>query len=74
MASASACIPEARREYADLVGLFPDRIVKDLGLELQLRSRRTSTYAPAGCQVRRRSTTAPALTSAATMSVSGTEM
>src|SRR3954452_24283765 len=40
-------MPARISRYADLVGLFPDQIVKDLGLEIQFRSRRTTSYTPA---------------------------
>jgi phytoene dehydrogenase-like protein len=40
-------VPARVSPYASLVGLFPDAIVKDLGLEVQLRTRRTSSYTPA---------------------------
>jgi phytoene dehydrogenase-like protein len=33
--------------YATLVGLFPDTILDDLGIQVQLRPRRTSSYTPA---------------------------
>lgn len=33
-------------KYSYLVGMFPDRIVDDLGLEVQFRSRRTASYTP----------------------------
>lgn len=39
-------LPVKISPYADLVGLFPDRIVKELRLDLQLRSRRTSSFTP----------------------------
>jgi phytoene dehydrogenase-like protein len=32
--------------YSYLVSLLPDRIVQDLGLDLQIRSRRTASYTP----------------------------
>src|SRR3954463_1336244 len=40
-------MPARISRYAYLVGLFPDQIVKDLGLEIQFRSRRTTSYTPA---------------------------
>ncbi|MFT4549433.1 MAG: phytoene dehydrogenase-like protein [Verrucomicrobiales bacterium] len=33
--------------YSYLVSLFPDKIISDLGIDLQLRSRRTSSWTPA---------------------------
>src|SRR4051794_10502411 len=39
-------MPARVSRYGDLVSLFPDQIVNDLGLELQFRSRRTTSYTP----------------------------
>ncbi len=39
-------LPARISRYSTLVGLFPDRIVDELGLDMQLRSRRTASYAP----------------------------
>lgn len=41
-----AGLPARVSTFASLVGPFPDRIVDDLGLEVRLRPRRTSSYAP----------------------------
>src|SRR5437764_8653632 len=41
-----AGLPARVSSYASLVGPFPDRIVDDLALEVRLRPRRTSSYAP----------------------------
>src|SRR3954451_13169411 len=41
-----AGVPARVSRYASLVSLFPDQIIKDLGLEVQLRSRRTTSYTP----------------------------
>lgn len=39
-------VPASISPYATMVSLFPDQIVKDLGLQVQFRSRRTAAYAP----------------------------
>ena len=39
-------VPAKISPYAHLVGVLPDRIVADLGLDVQLRSRRTASFAP----------------------------
>ena len=39
-------LPAKVSQYSYLVSLFPDQIVADLGLDLQLRSRRTASYSP----------------------------
>ena len=39
-------LPAKISPYAYLVSLFPDQIAQDLGLELQLRSRRTASFTP----------------------------
>lgn len=39
-------VPARISPYAYLVGLLPDQIVKDLSLDVQLRSRRTASYTP----------------------------
>ena len=49
--SSSPACRRGSRGYAYLVSLFPDQIVKDLGLDVQFRSRRTTSYTPA---IRRR--------------------
>jgi phytoene dehydrogenase-like protein len=41
-----AGLPARISPYAYLVGLFPDQIVKDLGLDVQFRSPRTASYTP----------------------------
>jgi phytoene dehydrogenase-like protein len=40
-------LPARFSPYANLVGLFPERISKDLALDVQLRPRRTAAYVPA---------------------------
>jgi phytoene dehydrogenase-like protein len=40
-------LPARISTHAHLVGLLPDRIVEDLGLDVQLRARRTTSYSPA---------------------------
>lgn len=39
-------IPAQLSRFSYLVGLFPDQIAKDLGIDAQFRSRRTSSYTP----------------------------
>lgn len=39
-------VPARISRYAYLVGLFPDQIVKELGLDAQFRSGRTASYTP----------------------------
>jgi phytoene dehydrogenase-like protein len=39
-------MPAKMSPYASLVGLFPDQILKDLGIDVQFRARRTSSYTP----------------------------
>jgi phytoene dehydrogenase-like protein len=39
-------LPARMSPYAYLVGLFPDRIVQDLGLDAQFRAPRTASYTP----------------------------
>ncbi len=39
-------LPARISPYAHLVGLLPDRIVSELGLDVQLRSRRTASFTP----------------------------
>src|SRR5687767_8201773 len=39
-------LPARISAYASLVGLLPDRIVEDLGLDVRLRPRRTASYSP----------------------------
>ena len=39
-------LPVRSSPYADLVGLFPDRILEDLRLDVQLRPRRIASYSP----------------------------
>jgi len=39
-------VPAKISPYAHLVALFPDQIAKDLGIDTQFRSRRTSSYTP----------------------------
>ncbi|MFI9813542.1 phytoene desaturase family protein [Saccharothrix variisporea] len=43
-----AGVPARLSRYAYLVSLLPDRIVDDLGLRIDLRSRAVSSYTPAG--------------------------
>ncbi|MEJ2853622.1 MULTISPECIES: phytoene desaturase family protein [unclassified Saccharothrix] len=43
-----AGVPARLSRYAYLVSLLPDRIVDDLGLRVDLRSRAVSSYTPAG--------------------------
>lgn len=40
-------LPARFSPYAHLLGLFPERISKELALDVQLRTRRTASYAPA---------------------------
>ncbi|NUR07593.1 MAG: NAD(P)/FAD-dependent oxidoreductase [Nocardioidaceae bacterium] len=39
-------VPARVSRYADLVGLLPDRIVDELGLDVELRARSVAAYAP----------------------------
>jgi phytoene dehydrogenase-like protein len=39
-------VPAKISPYAHLVGLFPEQVVKDLGVDVQLRARRTASYTP----------------------------
>jgi phytoene dehydrogenase-like protein len=39
-------VPARISPYSYLVGLFPDQIVKELGLDAQFRSRRTASFTP----------------------------
>ena len=39
-------LPARISPYSYLVSLFPDQIVKELGLDIQLRSRRTASFTP----------------------------
>lgn len=41
-------VPARLSRYSYLVSLLPDRVVADLGLKLELRSRAVSSYTPAG--------------------------
>ncbi len=41
-----AGLPARLSQYSPLVGLFPDRIVDELGLDVQFRSRRFGSYTP----------------------------
>lgn len=41
-----AGVPARMSPYASMVGLFPDRIVKELSLDAQFRSPRTASYTP----------------------------
>ncbi len=47
-ASPFAGVPARLSRFSYLVSLLPDRIVADLGLRLELRSRASSSYTPAG--------------------------
>ena len=39
-------VPAKISPYAHLVGLFPEQIAKELGVDVQLRARRTSSFTP----------------------------
>ncbi|MFT4011397.1 MAG: NAD(P)/FAD-dependent oxidoreductase [Nocardioidaceae bacterium] len=39
-------LPAQVNSYATMMGLFPDRIIEELGLDLQLRPRRMSSFTP----------------------------
>ena len=39
-------LPARVSSYSSLVGLFPDQVISDLGLDVELRSRAVSSYAP----------------------------
>jgi phytoene dehydrogenase-like protein len=45
-ARAFAGVPARISRYADLVGVMPDQVVRDLGLDLELRSRSVASYTP----------------------------
>ena len=45
-ASPFAGLPARLSRYSDLVGVLPDQIVADLGLDLELRSRSVASYTP----------------------------
>jgi phytoene dehydrogenase-like protein len=40
-------LPARISRYANLVSAFPDRVIDELGLDIQFRSRRTASYSPA---------------------------